>query len=97
MKKINVEDYIVDPGIGTKYEVKRSLITVLFHPELKLDAYTALKANKVAEKIESAQGVVLLEDAEYDMIKRGLDVTTSYTRTDVEFIKRVLEAEDVKV
>lgn len=95
MKRINVEDYPVEDGL--KYEVKRSIVTVLFHPELKLGAYDTLKANKVAEKVERAEGTVLLEDAEYELIKRGLDVTTSFSRNDVTFIKRILEAEDVSV
>lgn len=94
MRKIVVSDYVVD---GSTYEVKRSLITILFHPERKLDAYGALKANKIAEKIDAAADEVLLEDAEYEQLIEGLKVTTGYVRTDIPFIERVLNAPEVKV
>lgn len=94
MRKIVVSDYIVE---GNTYEVKRSLIVVLFHPDRKLDAFDTLKAQKIAQKIEAAPESVLLEESEYEQLLEGIKVTRGFTRNDVELIERVLNAPEVNL
>ncbi len=94
MRKIVVTDY---PADGATYEVKRSLVVVLFHPDRKLDAFDTLKAQKIAEKIEAATESVLLEEAEYAQLLEGIKVTRGFTRNDVELIERVLNAPEVTI
>lgn len=92
MKKLVVSNY---PSGDQTYDVKRSLVTLLFHPELKLDAYDTLKAQKLADKIDAAEDVVLLEDAEYERVRAGLEVTRGFSQHDVPLIQRILDAETV--
>lgn len=104
MKKIKLEDYEVEvrtPKEGikqTNYEVKTSIIGLLFQPELRLSGVELLKQNKLAEKIlQYKDSEILLEDAEYNKIKQAVDVVKGFGKNDVELVRRILEAEDVSV
>lgn len=104
MRKIAISDYKVkaknETGetIEAPYNVKESLVSVLFQPELQLSATQLLEQNKLANKInDTKDGFVLLEDADYDKLKLALDAVKGLTRNDVEFVKRILEAEQVNV
>jgi len=103
MKKICVEDYEVEVrtqnGVEkTMYEVKTSIVNVLFNPELRLSSIDLLSQNKLAEKILNHKtSEILLEDAEYNKIKQAFDTVKGFVKNDVELVRRVLEAEDVSV
>lgn len=103
MKKINLKDYTVEiktpNGIEvTDYEVKTSIIGLLFQPALGLTGVEVLEQNRLAEKIlQHENDEILLENAEYDKIKQAVDVTKGFGRNDVELVRRIFEAEDVSV
>jgi len=103
MKKLSLKDYEIEikTPAGTKkdnYEVKTSIIGLLFQPALKLNAVQVLEQNKLAEKILQHEGdEILLEDAEYGKIKHAIDITVGFGKNDVELVRRVLEAEDADV
>jgi uncharacterized protein YacL (UPF0231 family) len=103
MKKINLKDYEVEVRTPTgtnrvNYEVKTSIIGLLFQPELKLNGVELLKQNQLAEKIlQHQEPEILLEDAEYNKIKQAIDLVKGFGKNDVELVRRVLEAEDVSV
>lgn len=103
MKKINLKDYEVEVRTptgtnGVNYEVKTSIIGLLFQPELKLGGVELLKQNQLAEKIlQHQEPEILLEDAEYNKIKQAINLVKGFGKNDVELVRRVLEAEDVSV
>lgn len=105
MRKIVTSDYKVkarslESGdiIDAPYSVKESLVSVLFLPELQLSAVALLEQNKLANKIhDSKDGVVLLEDSEYERVEKAIKTVKGLGKNDVEFVRRILEAETVDV
>lgn len=98
LRKIDLSDYIVETeGKQIPYRVKDSIEVALFHPDLKLNSYGLMKANKVSQKIKSAQDIILLEEADYDILKNAIEGITGFTKQDIEFVRRVLEAPEVSV
>lgn len=104
MRKLNIANYQIeifgddDKLINSPYEFKHSLINVLFHPSLQLGAMELLDRDKLAQKILNCNGdSLLLEDAEYGKIRSALEEIRGFARADVEFVKRIMEAEQVEV
>lgn len=99
MKKILISDYAISQdGKDLSYPMREALAEVLFHPNLKIVALDLLKRDDLARKIQSYDSDdLLLEEAEYALVKAAVDKVDSFTRNDVEFVKRVLDAETVEV
>jgi hypothetical protein len=103
MKKLFLSDYEVEIEIDGKkvkkpFQVKESILEILFHPDLKLAGRELLKQNELAEKIEKCnEDFILLENEEHNKILRALELTTGLGRNAVEFVKRIIEAQNVEV
>jgi len=99
MRKIQVSDYfIIQDGKELPYPMREALAEVIFHPDLKLRALDLLKRDDLARKIlDHSDSHILLEDSEYDLIKSAVNVVQGFVRNDVEFVRRVLDAESVEV
>ncbi len=103
MRKIELSDYIVkvpmpDGTFSPKpYNVKESLIECLLHPALKLTGRELLSRNKLVMRIEAANGSILIEEADYNKLKQAFETIQGFTKSDMELVRRVLEAEDVNV
>ena len=98
MRKLDITDYVVDAdGQEVMYQVKKSIVAILFHPDLKLTAYQLLETNKLAEKISKGDDSVLLEEAEWSTLKKAIDTVKGYSMNDVEFVERVLDCPEVNV
>ena len=103
MRKINLENYMLEARnekneiVNMPYDVKGSLIGVLFHPELKLSGRELLLRDKLANKINDTESEILLEETDYSKVKLAVESINGYTRNDVEFVRRVLEAEEIEV
>jgi hypothetical protein len=103
MRKLNLTKYKVPAKTPTgeerqiDYDVKESLVELLFSPTMKLGGTQLLKSQQVAEKILDAEDSVLLEDEEYNLIQKSVENFQGFGRREVELVKRVLEAEKVDV
>ena len=110
MRRINLENYTVTmkvPDGGNPYgerieaefpnNVKDSIINVLFTPELRLGGAEIIKQQAVALKIESSNGNVTLEDAEYERVKNAFDNFKGFNRNDVQLVERIDGAEVVEI
>jgi hypothetical protein len=99
VRKILISDYkVIQDGKELPYPMREALAEVLFHPDLKLRALDLLKRDDLARKIlNQSESHILLEDSEYSLIKSAVDVVQGFTRNDVEFVRRVLNAESVEV
>jgi hypothetical protein len=100
MRKINLTPYLVkvdENGTEKPFDVKGSIYAALYHPDLKLSAMELLGNDKIAQKVKAAEGSVLLEEAEYEKIKRAFETLRGFDMNDVELVKRVLDAETVEV
>lgn len=104
MRKLAVSDYAVKARnqdgaiVDAPYNVKESLVTILFHPALKLEARELLRRDKLANKIlDCKDGMVLLEEAEWQKLETAVNTISGYSRADIELVRRVLEAEQVEV
>lgn len=102
-RKISLKNYnitIKSPNSEPKeipYDVKESLIEILFNPELKLTARQLLKANDLASKIEKASGSILLNEVEYEKLKHALETVRGLTKNEIVLVKRIFQAEEVDV
>jgi len=108
MRKLNLTDYqvtvkaksadnkIID--VSGPYNVKDSILNLLFIRELQLSGAELVKQNVLAIKIENCKDeVIILEDEEYNRIKRAFDTFKGFGRNDVELVTRVNEAEEEKI
>jgi len=99
MKKILVTDYVVSfNGQDQRYPMGEALAEVIFHPALKIVALDLLKRDDLARKILACETPdLLLEESEYALVKDAVEKVDTYTRNDVEFVRRVMNAETVEV
>lgn len=98
MKKIDLTPY--DIGGDEPFDVKGSLLNILFFQvESPRDL---LSRGELAEKIESSDNSILLEDSEWGKIVDGITKSMQAHaietgRVQVEFVRRILDAPNVDV
>ena len=110
MRKLNLKDYTVKMRIPDQvklgqvvdaempYNFKDSLLTLLFTRELQLGGAELVKQNVLAMKLEQCKDdEILLEEDEWQRIKKAVDAYKGFNRNDVELVTRVNEAEVVEV
>lgn len=110
MRKLNLKDYTVkikmpdkmSPGQEIEaelpYHVKDSILNLLFIPQLQLSGAELVKQNVLAIKLEQCkEDDILLEDEEYNRIKKAFDTFKGFDRNAVELVTRINEAEVVEV
>lgn len=94
MRKINLTPI----KVGEKdYQIKETIIGCLFHPDMKLPARDLVTTDKLAQKIEAGELEVLLEDAEYEKVKKAIETQKGWQRGDLEFVTRILDAPEVPI
>ncbi len=100
-KKIDLSGYptgqLDEKGQPVTYDVRKSLVSVLFHPGLQLDPFQVLEANELADKIRIGGDTILLSEQEYAKIQAGLKVIKGCQEADVEFVRRLIHAEEVEL
>ena len=104
MKKINIKNYEVIAinkelkEVKVTYGVMESLVSILMSHHNKWNGVDLLVASELATKIKDAKADdVLLENAEYEMLKKSINTFEGYGQNDVEMVKRVSMAENVEV
>jgi hypothetical protein len=103
MHKIDIETYEMDvklpSGEMTKfpYEMKEMLVGVLLHPALNITGAELYTRMPIANKIQAANGSILLEDEEYNKLLSAVNTIKGFGMNDREMVRRVIEAEEVKV
>jgi hypothetical protein len=104
LRQINLDSYKVDVrgqdgnDVEVPYDVKNSMIEILFSRDLHLSAREALNRDDLARKIRDCpDGSILLEESDYSKLEKAVDAITGFGRTDVEFIRRILEAPRIQV
>jgi len=110
MRKLNLKDYTVkmrvldkiNPGEKVEaeypYDVKTSIMNLMFNTALQLGGAELVRQNILAMKLEQCNDdEILLEDEEYDRIKKAFDTFKGFSRADVELVRRINEAEKVEV
>ena len=103
MRKIDISSYeviLVMPDGQKKtdfYDMKESLSICLFHPSLQLNGREVLHRGKILNKIEQADGELMLEEAEYEKLKSAFEQVKGFSKNDLVMIDRVLNAEEIEV
>ena len=109
MRKLNLKDYTIKMKVPDKmnpgqlieaeipYPVKDSILNLLFIRELQLGGAELVKQNVLAMKLEQCKGEILLEEDDYQRIKRAIDTFKGFGRNDVELVTRINDAEVVEV
>jgi hypothetical protein len=108
MRRLDLSEYTViakalDPSTDKlaerteRYNVAVSVVNVLFAGGA--EGRELLKRDAVAQKIEAAtaEGSVLLEDAEFKLIETAFAAFKRFGRNEVELVKRVENAERVNL
>ena len=108
MRKIELQNYMVkvlvadDKFEPKPYNVKESMVSCLLHPALKLTGRELLLRNKLATRIEEAEivegnGHILVEEEDYRKLRQAFETIEGFTKSDMELVRRVLEAEEIEV
>ena len=103
MRKINISNYPVTLGtangqeITEDFKVRESLAICLCHPQLNINGLELLNRRKILDKIEEADGTLLLEDDEWEKLKSALETITGMSKNEIPMIERVTEAEEIEV
>ena len=108
MRKIDVGNYMVKiPTTKGEFEpkpynVKESMVSCLLHPALKLTGRELLLRGKLATRIEEApivegNGHILVEEEDYRKLRQAFETIEGFTKSDMELVSRVLEAEEIEV
>ena len=108
MRKIELQNYVINVPLADgkfipkPYNVKESLVSCLLHPALKLTGRELLLRNKLASRIEEAEiieghGHILVEEEDYRKLRQAFETIQGFTKSDMELVKRVLEAEEIEV
>jgi len=88
----------VQEEVAQSYNVRESLIEALFHPDLKLPARELLDREDLARRMRDCpDGYILLEEEEYNKVLQAVNSIRGYTKPDIEFVRRILNAEKVNV
>jgi len=100
MRKLNLRSYeITEKVMGgsgelievtAPYNVKDSVINVMFMPAVGLQGVELVRQNKLAMKIEECEDEVLLEEDEYQRVKTAVELFKSPSRAHVQFVDRIL-------
>ncbi len=101
MRKLSLKSYEVtekvrNPATGSvqqftlPYNVKDSIINILFLPALHLQGVELVRQNVLAMKIEACEDEVMLEEAEYARVKAAIEAYPAAGRADVELVDRIL-------
>ena len=100
MRKLDLRDYQVKAkvigGNGElteiiePYPVKDSILNVMFLPSLGLQGAEAIRQQVLAHKIEQAGDEIMLEEEEYQRVKKAIESFSIRNRYDVELIDRIL-------
>ena len=76
--------------ITLPYLVKDSILNILFLPDLRLQGAELVRQNILAIKVEQSEEEVILEEEEYQRIKKAAEAYKAQGRADVELIDRIL-------
>jgi hypothetical protein len=80
------------------YDVKGSLIEILFHQDLDLHANEVMEREDLARKIRNCpDGKILLEEVEWINLRQAVETVPRLGRQEVEFIRRIQNAPKVEV
>ena len=103
MRKIDMKSYEVPMTVesGEKridmYDLKGSLGACLLHPVLQLNGRELLLRGKILDKIEQAEGELMLEEAEYTKLVAAFEQIKGFSKNDLEMVDRVLNAKEIEV
>jgi hypothetical protein len=103
MRRVDLSSYKVpvkSPGgvDEVEYDVRDSCIEVLLSRELNLTARELLDRDDLARKIRDCpDGHMLLEEGEWAKLAQSVNAVKGFGRADVEWVRRVLDAEQVQV
>ena len=83
--------------IKQPYNVKGTIIDIIFSNQPKLNGRQNHERNKLADKIENCDEDLLLEDSDFAIIKSSVDLIQGFGKNERELLNRIYDAEDVKV
>ena len=110
MRKLNLAPYMIRAGINPEdgsdiivpYDVKRSIENVMLATgemtTQKLNMSELLRRADTARKIaDCPDDEILIEEHEYNFVKKGFDAFTGFGLNEVELCRRIENAETVQV
>jgi len=97
--KVYLANYKVTlDGNEIDYNVRNSLVAVLFHEHLELNSLATRRNDKIATKIEDCVGDYLtLIEEDYGVLLNAVTTFIGFDRNAVKLISRVEEAEEVEI
>lgn len=109
MWKLDVSDYSYpldeprklsekeEPITEVNFQVKRSLRAILFNPNQELTIDETFLNKDLVDKIEAANGTMLLNDKEADQLRRAYNSIRAPQEHELEFYRRIRDVEEVEV
>lgn len=97
MKTVNIVPYDMVVASATEttvaqtqpYPIKDALVNILF-ARRDLKAREILQRDDIGRKILCSEGSLLLEDAEFEVLKSAVETMDGFSRTDAELVRRIL-------
>jgi len=77
--------------------VVESICGLLCHPALKLGGRELVKASQLCDRIEGADGTILLDEEDYKRVRVAAETVPGLPRVFVKLIERIFDAEEVDV
>lgn len=99
-RKLFVNDYDIVDELGSKqpFLVIKSLVSLMFNPDLQIGFRELIESDKVAKKLEECkEDHVLLSEQEFGIIRDAVQKFKGYDRNALELVNRVNGTELVDV
>lgn len=85
-------------SVSVSYEVRKSLVNLLFNPQLQLGGCALLEQHELAVKImDCAEDAILLDQSDYEKLRHATETFRGFGKNEVELVRRVLKAPSVPV
>ena len=94
--KINLKPYKM-PGVKQEYDVKGSMVNLLFHPGQELTVDETFENYELVKRIREAGDSLILDKDDMRRLRRAYAAMRSPTEDDLEFFRRIKEPEEIEV
>jgi len=105
--KLNLKEYKVKrtkikdgkpEEVDEDYGIKRVIPNIMCHPSLKHNGFRFHTVAQLASKIEKCKDKhIVLDKADYEIIKKCFDDFTGFGKNDAEMVSRIYDIEEIEV
>lgn len=102
--KIDLRNYQVQVATDRKgvavfddYDVKDSLVRMLWNPALELTVEQAFETKPLVDRIRATKDGIVIDQSDYVRLKKALAVIRGAQEDDLELFRRIRDAKEVEL